>query len=212
MVDHQLLRAVKDELTELKRQNHLMQVENDHLWGVVEALNKLQCGLQGYYSTADLLDLMRGILQLLLDAVRSKNGSIMLLDEEKDQLVFITVIGERQEELTDYRIPADAGIAGWVKTHQKSTLVVDVRKDYRWLPAVDQSVGFHTCCLMAAPLQLGGRLIGVMEVVNSLVEDHFNEKDLALFELIARICSFVIGCTEEALRDSRALLGLKNLN
>ena len=212
MVDRHLLRAVRDEISELKRQNRILQIENDRLWKIIGLLNDLQEGLQTFYTSSDLQQLMMDILQISLEAARSRNGSVMLLDEEENQLVFVAVVGERQKELTDYRIPANAGIAGWVKENQKPALVLDVRKDDRWLSMVDQSIGFHTCCLMAVPLQLGGKVLGVMEVVNSLTETHFEHKDLALLQLVAGMSSMIIGCAEEAIQEAQTLISKSSLN
>ena len=197
MVDPQLLRTLKEEITDLKKEKSDLNNENSRLWNVIQALNELQCNLQVFSTSSDLLKMVMNILTIALEAVDSENGSILLLDEESDELVFVAVEGTRQKELTDFRIPADSGIAGWVKTHKKSALVPDVRKDDRWISAVDQSIGFHTQSLMAVPLILEDRVLGVMEVVNSMTEDHFNETDLSLLLLVARLASFVFGRAEE---------------
>ncbi len=202
MVDPQLLRTFKEEITNLKRDKSDLKEENSRLWNVIRALNDLQCNLQIFSTSSDLLKMVMNILAIALEAVDSENGSILLLDEESDELVFVAVEGTRKEELTDFRIPAGSGIAGWVKTHKKSALVPDVRKDNRWISAVDQSIGFHTRSLIAVPLILEGRVMGVMEVVNSLTEEHFNETDLSLLLLVARLASFVFGSAEEALNKS----------
>ena len=194
------------------RFNEFLKYKNDRLWKVIRALNELQCNLQVFSSPADLLEMVMNILSIALEAVNSENGSILLLDNETDELVFVAVVGERQKELSDYRIPADSGIAGWVKTHKKSALVPDVRKDDRWISAVDQSIGFHTQSLMAVPLILEDRIIGVMEVVNSITEDHFNDTDLSLLLLVARLASFVFGYSEEALDKSENPNPGNNLN
>ena len=201
MVDVQLLRTLKEDLAELKRENSDLKDENSRLWNVIGALNELQCNLQVFSASSEILKMVMNILVIALEAVNSENGSILLLDEESDELVFVAVIGLRSEELTDYRIPAGSGIAGWVKTHKKSALVTDVRKDDRWISAVDQSIGFHTRSLIAVPLILQDRVLGVMEVVNSMTEDHFNNADLDLLLLVARLASFVFGFTEESLKN-----------
>lgn len=212
MVDPQLLRNLKEESADLKRENLDLKEENNRLWNVIHALNELQCNLQIFSTSSDLLEMVMNILTIALEAVESENGSILLLDEESDELVFVAVVGVRQEELTDYRIPAGSGIAGWVKTYKKSALVPDVRKDDRWISSVDQSIGFHTRSLMAVPLILEDRVMGVMEVVNSMTEDHFNETDLSLLLLVARLASFVFGCAEEALNKSDNTVNENNLN
>jgi len=212
MVDPQLLRTLKEENSELKLDLSQTREQNRRLWSVIKSLNELECNLHTFTTSADLLDMVMNILMIALEAVGSENGSILLLDEETEELVFVAVVGDRREELTDYRIPADTGVAGWVNMTRKSALVPDVRKDDRWISAVDQSIGFRTQSLMAVPLVLGDRVLGVMEVVNAMPEEYFNEKDLALIQLVARLASFVFGCTEEALEKNPNPLSGDNLN
>lgn len=212
MVDAQLLRSLKEENTNLKRENEDLKDQNSRLWKVIQSLNDLQSNPQVISSPSELLGLVMNILSIALDAVESKNGSILLLDEENDELVFVAVVGDRSEELTDFRIPAGSGVAGWVNLHKKAALVPDVRKDDRWISAVDQSIGFHTQSLMAVPLILDNRVLGVMEVVNSRSEDHFNDKDLELLQLVARLASYVFGAAEDDPESSQNQLTGKSLN
>lgn len=212
MVHSQLLRKIKDEIADLRRENSDLKDENSHLWKVIRALTELEGNLEVFSTSEDILNLVMDILVIALEAVDSENGSILLLDEETDELVFVAVVGERQKELTDFRIPASSGVAGWVKTHKKPALVIDVRKDDRWISAVDQSIGFHTQSLMAVPLILEERILGVMEVVNSLSEDHFSNTDLSLLQLVARLASFVFGYTEETLDNTDNPFYGNNLN
>ena len=197
MVDPQLLRSFKDENISLKHENEDLKDQNSRLWKVIKSLNELQSNPQVKTSPSDLLEMVKNILTIALHAAESKDGSILLLDEESDELVFVAVVGDRAEELMDFRIPAGAGVAGWVNLHKKAALVADVRKDDRWISAVDQSIGFHTQSLMAVPLILEDRVLGVMEVVNSRSEDLFNDKDLELLQLVARLASYVFGSTED---------------
>lgn len=212
MVDPKLLKTLKKENADLKLDLSKIKDQNKRLWDVIKTLNELECNLHTFSTSSDLLGMIMEILSIALKAVGSENGSILLLDEENDELVFVAVIGDRQEELTGYRIPAESGVAGWVNRTRRSALVPDVRKDDRWISAVDQSIGFHTRSLMAVPLVLGDRVLGVMEIVNALPEQHFNEKDLALIQLVARLASFVFGCTEEALEKDPTPLSGENLN
>ena len=212
MVNPQLLRTLKEEIAELKHDNSALKDQNSRLWNVIQSLSELKSSFQIFSTSAELLEMVMDILTIALEAVNSKNGSILLLDEESDELVFVAVKGLRQKELTDYRIPAESGIAGWVKTNMRPALVRDVRKDERWISAVDQSIGFHTQGLMAVPLIFEEKILGVMEVVNTLREDHFNETDLSLLELVARLASFVIGYTDEVLSNSQDPKYGNNLN
>jgi signal transduction protein with GAF and PtsI domain len=202
MVDAQLMKQIKAENADLKNELTELKDQNQRLWTVIRALNELDCDPKDLSGPTDLMGMVMNILTTALKAVDAENGSILLLDDDTEELVFVAVVGDRHQELTNFRIPADSGVAGWVRKNKKPTLVPDVRKDDRWISAVDQSIGFHTQSLMVVPLVMGERVLGVMEVVNALPEDHFNEKDLMLLQLIARLASFVFGFTEDAL-DSR---------
>ena len=199
MVERRLLKSLKEENTDLKLDLSQSKDQNRRLWSVIKALNELECNLHTISTSGHLLDMIMDILSIALEAVESENGSILLLDEETDELVFVTVVGDRQDELTGYRIPAESGVAGWVNRTRRSALVPDVRKDDRWISAVDQSVGFHTRSLMAVPLIKHKRVLGVMEVVNALSEDHFDQTDLVLLQLVARLASFIFGFAEDAM-------------
>lgn len=212
MVEPRLLKSLKEEIANLRQDNYELREQNDRLWKVIKSLNDLRCEVGSYSSSDDILKMVMDILVIALEAVESENGSILLLDDESDELVFVAVVGDRQEELMDFRIPANSGVAGWVKNHKKPALVQDVRKDDRWISAVDQSIGFHTQSLMAVPLILEDQVLGVMEVVNTISEDHFNLTDIALLQLIARLASFVFGCTEDALNNAPELGAGENLN
>jgi GAF domain-containing protein len=207
-----LLRKIKNEIADLRRENDDLKDENSRLWNVINTLNDLESNLEGFSSSEDIRNLIMEILSIALEAVGSENGSILLLDEESEELVFVAVIGERQTELIDFRIPANSGVAGWVNNHRKPALVPNVRSDDRWISAVDQSIGFHTQSLMAVPLILEDRVLGVMEVVNSLTEEHFTETDLTLLQLVARLASFVFGYTEETLNKKDNPFSIDSLN
>ena len=105
MVDAQLLKSLKEEMAEIKELNYELREQNDRLWKVIRALNEL--GFEGdvFSSSAEILEMVMDILVIALEAVDSENGSILLLDEDSEELVFVAVVGSRQDELTEFRIP-----------------------------------------------------------------------------------------------------------
>jgi GAF domain-containing protein len=200
--ENQLLKALKEENISLNQRLVGLHEETQRVWGLIRKLNQLQINRRELTRSSELLQMIQKILEFALEAVGSENGSVLLYDQADRELVFVAVIGLRSQELLDYRIPIDQGIAGWVARNRSAALVSDVRNDPRWLPAVDQSVGFHTQCVLAVPLIIEDRLLGVVEVVNSRKEDAFSEQDLQLLTLVARLASFVFGFTEEVLREN----------
>jgi len=107
--------------------------------------------------------------------------SLLMLEEESGELVFEVALGEKGEEVKQFRLKKGEGIAGWVAQEQKPVLVSDVQRDPRFFAAVDQKTQFSTRSLIAAPLIYKDRVIGVAEAINKIGEEGFGERDLELF-------------------------------
>src|SRR5690348_4743424 len=58
--------------------------------------------------------LLEQIVQTAMHVLRARAGSLYLLDEESDELIFEVALGERAAPLRGQRIPLGQGIAGWV--------------------------------------------------------------------------------------------------
>ncbi len=136
--------------------------------------------------------LLNNILTAALKAVDSKDGSLMLLDEDKNELVFVHVIGASKEKLIDYRLSAGEGIAGWVALNHKPMLVPDVRFEPLFTPQVDQVTGFQTISVISVPLIHKDRVVGVIEVVNTTSGKPFEENDLDILLLVAHLATHAI--------------------
>ena len=65
-------------------------------------------------SLTDLIDLLDDLLAAALAVVDASDGSLLLLDEDTEELVFAVVRGSARNQLTGFRLPPGKGIAGWV--------------------------------------------------------------------------------------------------
>ena len=115
------------------------------------------------------------------------DGSLLLIDEETDELVFVLVHGAVQETLPGYRFDRQQGIAGWVAEHVEPAIVNNVRSDARFLPELDERSGFVTRSLMAVPLAARGRVLGVIEVLNKRSGKNFTDDDASLLSILATL-------------------------
>ena len=66
-------------------------------------------------------------------------SSILLLDEETDELVFEAVAGYGEDELIGLRFPSDTGIAGWVLSTRTPLILDDVQNDPRFAKTSPQT-------------------------------------------------------------------------
>jgi len=113
-------------------------------------------------STLNLAEVLGLIMRYLNRVTNSMASSLMLLDEKTGELVLSVPTGPKAARLTDMRIPASEGIAGWVVEHGQPVLVPDVRKDERFYKGVDRITRFRTKSIVCVPLKAKTKLIGVL--------------------------------------------------
>lgn len=130
------------------------------------------------------------LLQSVVDVARAifgaAAGSVLLLDEESDELVFRAVSGEGQEFLVGRRFPAGRGIAGWVATSGEPMVVDDLSNDPSFDRALAESTEYVPNSLMAAPLISDSRVLGVLEVLDASPQARSSVRELDLLAMFAR--------------------------
>jgi signal transduction histidine kinase len=109
----------------------------------------------------------------------------MLLDEQTRELVLELPDPYHTGEQREFRIPLDRGIAGWVATNGIGQIVNDVEQDPRWFDGVARDVDFVTRQILCAPMRIGDRVVGVMQVLNKRDGTPFDEQDLRLLTTLA---------------------------
>jgi len=193
----------------LRKENARLQDENDILKEEVRGLRDFVQILGELYDNEvdikdddKLLPLLKHILEKTLAILDAPDGSLMLFDKEKNELVFVLVHGELADTLVDYRIPADEGIAGWVIENAKPAHVPDVRRDNRFSHMIDTTFTFRTQSLIAAPLMGNGRVVGVIEALNQPGDDPFSDHDVALISLLCRIAGERLADIEDSSDES----------
>jgi signal transduction protein with GAF and PtsI domain len=188
----QTLRLLQRENIDLKEENERLQVEVLALREYLQGLRAVQQEAQAIASAQELESFLSKILYTALKAMDAANGSLLLVDDNTDELVFALVKGTIQSELRGYRIPKTAGVAGWVATHAEPLLVGRARLDDRFYSRIDETFGFETTSLVCAPLLGQDKVIGVIEVLNKFSQEAFNEVDLDLLTILAHIAAEAI--------------------
>jgi len=133
-------------------------------------------------STLDLDEVLQRVMKLAKEIMGAEAASVMLWNEAEQCLEFQTSVGDvGVEELKTIRVPKGKGIAGSVMESSQPLLVADVRKDARFFAQADEKTGFVTRSILAAPLIVHDKVIGVGEVLNHMDGRPFTELDLQLF-------------------------------
>ncbi|MFQ5586765.1 MAG: diguanylate cyclase [Thermodesulfobacteriota bacterium] len=143
-------------------------------------------------STLDLKEVLNIVMEKISETLTSKNWSLLMIDEEKDELHFEIVVGEGAEKIKDLRLKMGEGIAGWVAQEGKPVLVPDVGKDPRFSDKVDRSSKFETKSIVCVPMKSKGKCLGVIELINEVEEGSFEEEDLLMLMILADYTAIAI--------------------
>jgi len=137
-------------------------------------------------SLAETLEPQR-VLELALakaeEFCAAETSSIWEVDEGTSELYFRVVRGRAAPEISAIRVPLGSGIVGSVALAGVAELVEDVTRDPRWRG--DISPSFDTHGMIAVPLISRGRVIGVLQLLNSRARGGFDGEDLRRMRLFA---------------------------
>ncbi|MBE1592065.1 GAF domain-containing protein [Nonomuraea angiospora] len=130
-------------------------------------------------------ELLRSAVRLARLTFSASAASVFLYDEERDRLVFEASSGEGEDRLLGVAIPTGRGVAGWVFQTGETVLLSEVQEDPRFDREFAQSTGYVPKILMAAPLELEDRTIGVMEVLDPALQRFGEMAAIDLFTELA---------------------------
>lgn len=153
----------------------------------------------------------RALLSAIVEVARSifgaKASSIVLLDEETDELVFEAVVGEGEDTLLGMRYPAGRGISGWVLATRTPLVIEDVRQDPRFAADVAEDTGYVPKGLMAAPLLHEERALGVLSVLDRPEQSLFSLQEMELLGLFSNQAAIAVDLLLKARKAERILDG-----
>lgn len=128
--------------------------------------------------------LLTTIVETAAETVGAEAGSILLYDEE-GKLRFHTASGHAAGAVKPMSVEPGQGIAGWTAETGKPAIVNDVASDPRFESSFDRETGFKTHSILCVPLTFENRVIGVIELLNKIGEDEFDEEDQSLLFSLA---------------------------
>jgi GAF domain-containing protein len=148
------------------------------------------------------------LLQSIVDVAKAIFGarasSIMTHEPATRELEFAAVAGEGSD-LLGTRFPDSKGIAGWVFTARQPLVLEDVASDPRFARDLADSTGYVPKGLMAAPLLLDERALGVLSVLDRPERANFSLSEMDLLGLFAHQAAIAIDISSAA-RRARAVL------
>lgn len=170
-----LLPTAKSELSNLK-----MKLK------VLQRINEIAA------STFDAHNLLDRAMDLVTEIAPSEAGSLLLLTGNRVALKFSVVKGSATPKLEGTELPVGQGIAGWVAKTGIPLVVNDVEHEPKWKREIADTIGYQTRNILCAPLKNRSEVIGVIELVNKLRGEEYNDDDLEIIELLGGHLSTLI--------------------
>jgi signal transduction histidine kinase len=160
-------------------------------------------------STVALEPLLRKIVGIAAELTDSEAASILLLDMRTGELRFRAVSGDPAGQLRDIPVPVKDSIAGAVLVSGEPAAISDVRADPRHYQVVGERIGHKTHSLLAVPLSIKDRHIGVVEAINKQRGEAFDDEDVETLTTLAAQAAVAIENARlvEALREAYEQLG-----
>jgi|SRR5579871_2227688 len=137
-------------------------------------------------NTLDLDQLLSNVAGIVKKVIPYELFAILLYSERRQDLRIRYAVGHREEVVRSLAVRLGEGITGTAAKQHEPILVIDVRKDPRYLNALDA-----VRSELAVPMLARNLLVGVIDV-QSTRENAYSEYDRALLRLIAsRVASSI---------------------
>jgi signal transduction histidine kinase len=145
-------------------------------------------------SAFDLPSLLQQIINSITELANCEKSSILLIDPDSGELRFVAA-GSDYEQIKDIAVPRQGSIAGTIVETRQPLVIHDALSDPRLYSRVDQTTGQSTQSIMGVPLEIGGRIIGVLQALNKR-EGQFNDEDVETLLMFASQAAAAIENTQ----------------
>ncbi|WP_162909484.1 GAF domain-containing protein [Aggregatilinea lenta] len=166
----------------------------------LSAINEISSHLAAELGDVDRL--LRMITESAVQILGTEAGSLLLVDEETNDLEFRVVVGGAGDDRTGTRIPAGIGLAGATVQRGAPIIVNDTLRDSRWYGDLhtagdvartepggngsgSAAEAFRSHAILSVPLLVQGRAIGVLQTINKQDGSIFISEDADLLETFA---------------------------
>ena len=157
----------------------------------LETCYKIASLINSELNLANLLDTIMNVAKKVMNADAC---SLLLVDEETNELVFqiaLSEVGEKIKTMT--RLKIGEGIAGTVAKTGEPVIIKDAYQHPKFNQDFDKKTGFQTGSILCSPLKAKGKIIGVCQVIHEKTKSKvFQSSDQELFLLLCDSAALAI--------------------
>ena len=159
----ELVQAISDQAS-IAVLNARLYTETQRTARVMTALAE---GAATINSSLEMQDVLRRILNQTMQALQVETVALGLIDSHSNDLVFQAAAGNNSGHIPGLRVPTDKGLVGKVIQAGRGVVLPAIKHDTT-LVEEDRLNGVEMRALAIAPIQLHGKVIGVLEAVNPI--------------------------------------------
>jgi diguanylate cyclase (GGDEF)-like protein len=157
----------------------------------IQELNIFHDVAKALTSSLDLDSILQTIMEKMAEYYRPDTWSLLMVDEERDELYFAIAVGSAAEALKNVRLKVGEGIAGWVAKNGERLVVSDVMSDPRFAKRIDEMTKWETHSIICVPLRSKHRVLGVIQLVNVNM-DGFGEQEIFFLQALCDYAAIAI--------------------
>ena len=140
----------------------------------------------------DVRALLNRIIESATRLTEAESSSLILINPQNNKLYFEIALGPKGPDVKRFSLKVGEGIAGWVVQNNRSIIVNDVHADERFDSSISEKIGYPTHTILAVPMRLKGKCVGVVEIINKKDGKAFNDTDLQWMEIFATQAAIAI--------------------
>lgn len=154
-------------------------------------------------SSLDLDTVLQTILEKIAAYFKPATWCLLMLDQESNEFYYAVAVGRGCESVNALKMTAGESLASWVKEHGEPLVIPDVRRDPRLDPASQDAVLPNPCSLVCMPVRSSGRVLAIMQLVNS---------DMQLYRSRAMLLQALADYAAIAIENARAVRRIQELS
>ena len=171
--------------TTAPRANTELELELERLRSELEFRSRFTGSLQHFLeriSGPDPVRIYDSIVNSSKELLRSERASLMVLDENTNQLILKAASGLSTDPASVGPVRTGEGVSGEVIETGKAVMVTDLRVAGRKPAPADRR--YKTNSFISYPITIGGRKVGVLNITDKSGGGTYDEVDLSLLEIV----------------------------
>ena len=174
----------------------MLEKKAGELTGLLRALDLARPPKKPGAPPPDAREVLNTLTPLACALTDSEGSAVALLDPgtkpDEARIFFLAAAGMKKEAVTKVSLKPGEGAVGWVIEKGELVLIQDVSRDTRFSGKVDQFVDYATKSLAVAPVRVGSRTVGAVEVVNKKFGETFTADDMTILKGIAQLAGIIL--------------------